>query len=381
MSNILRRPMFRRGGAVNSSGQGITSGLDTPKRGLVDEPGKYSQTLPQSSIDQAIGMYGDVSKAMPFEYEPELSLGDYLRIASRGMEIVGAPSEGSGLGGVLATASRPLAKLGMELGTGIDKRQALAKKTYQDRVGAVAKLAGGLEEEKIKANRTFAKKQNLELFESKMNERIESLTEKRDSYDEGSEDYLKLDRVIRAEIQNRNDGMQAILTGSKTQQEQKRELFNIFIKNADGDIDEAIKSFMSVFPNAEMDSIYSGFTAPVEKERKAPRLDNSTGGRVGMFAGGPMTGGTMEDEMAEELLQDEAKQLEILNKKNQKQQAMPLTYDQLRARLPRSIGDDIVRLLADNYDALGDFAAIQTQADVDNFNLKYQVNLVLPQEA
>ena len=128
-----------------------------------------------------------------------------------------------------------------------------------------------------------------------------------------------------------------------------------------------------------MDSIYSGFTAPVEKETKKPKL--ATGGRVGMFAGGPMTGGTMEDEMAEEVLQDEAKQLEALNKKNQKQQAQPLTYDQLRARLPRSIGDDIVRLLADNYDALGDFASIQTQADVDNFNLKYQVNLVLPQEA
>ena len=377
MSNILRRPMFRRGGAVNSSGQGITSGLDTPKRGLVDEPGKYSQP---SSIDQAISMYGDVSKAMPFDFKPELSMGDYLKIASRGMEILGAPSEGSGLGGVLATASKPLAKLGMELGTDIDKRQALAKKTYQDRVGAVAKLAGGLEEEKIKANRTFAKKQNLELFESKMNERIASLTEKRDSYDEGSEEYLKLDRVIRAETQNRNDGMQAILTGSKTQQEQKRELFNIFIKNADGDIDAAIASFMSVFPNAEMDSIYSGFTAPTgEGEKKKPKL--ATGGRVGMFAGGPMTGGTMEDEMAEEVLQDEAKQLETLNKKNQKQQAQPLTYDQLRARLPRSIGDDIIRLLADNYDALGDFASIQTQADVDNFNLKYQVNLVLPQEA
>ena len=100
-----------------------------------------------------------------------------------------------------------------------------------------------------------------------------------------------------------------------------------------------------------------------------------------MFAGGPMTGGTMEDEMAEEALQNETKQLEALNKKNQKQQAQPLTYDQLRTRLPRSIGDDIVRLLADNYDALGDFASIQTQADVDNFNLKYQVNLVLPQEA
>ena len=38
----LRRPMFRMGGSAN---EGITSGLDKPKRGLVDEPGKYSQTL------------------------------------------------------------------------------------------------------------------------------------------------------------------------------------------------------------------------------------------------------------------------------------------------------------------------------------------------
>ena len=378
MSNILRRPMFRRGGAVNSSGQGITSGLDTPKRGLVDEPGKYSQ--PESSIQQAINMYGDVGKAMPFDFKPELSMGDYLKIASAGAEILGAPSEGSGFGGVLATASKPLTKLGMTLGSDIDKRQLLAKKTYGDKVKNIASIAGGLEEEKIKANRTFAKKQNLELFESKMNERISSLTEKRDAFEKGTPEYLKLDRVIQAEVRNKNDGMQAILTGSKTQQEQKRDLFNIFIKNADGDIDAAIASFMSVFPNAEMDSIYSGFTAPtVEGKKKKPKL--ATGGRVGMYAGGPMTGGTMEDEMVEEALQDEAKQLELLQKKQEKQQAKPLSYEELRARLPQSIGNEIVRLLYENYDALGDFAQIQTQTDVDNFNLKYQVNLVLPQEA
>ena len=40
MNRILKRPMFRRGG---SAGTGITSGLDTPKRGLVDGPGMYSQ--------------------------------------------------------------------------------------------------------------------------------------------------------------------------------------------------------------------------------------------------------------------------------------------------------------------------------------------------
>ena len=41
MSRILRRPMFR-GGPVDSRGTGITSGLDKPKRGLVDEPGGYA---------------------------------------------------------------------------------------------------------------------------------------------------------------------------------------------------------------------------------------------------------------------------------------------------------------------------------------------------
>ena len=50
MSRILRRPMFR-GGRVDSRGTGIASGLgyagggsvNTPKRGLVDSPGRYSQ--------------------------------------------------------------------------------------------------------------------------------------------------------------------------------------------------------------------------------------------------------------------------------------------------------------------------------------------------
>ena len=60
---------------------------------------------------------------------------------------------------------------------------------------------------------------------------------------------------------------------------------------------------------------------------------------------------------------------------------MQVTYDQLRARLPKEIGDEIVNLLANSYEALADFASIATQADVDNFNSKYGVELVLPQEA
>jgi len=60
---------------------------------------------------------------------------------------------------------------------------------------------------------------------------------------------------------------------------------------------------------------------------------------------------------------------------------IPLSYNELRGRLPESIGDDIVQLLSTSYEALADFAEIRTQADVDNFNMRYQVQLVLPQEA
>ena len=62
-------------------------------------------------------------------------------------------------------------------------------------------------------------------------------------------------------------------------------------------------------------------------------------------------------------------------------QAPKIDFDTLRARLPKEIGDDIVRLIAQSPEALEDFATIATQQDVDQFNTKYSVNLVLPQEA
>ena len=58
-----------------------------------------------------------------------------------------------------------------------------------------------------------------------------------------------------------------------------------------------------------------------------------------------------------------------------------LSYEELRSRLPVEITDDIIRLMVSSAEALTDFAQIQTQQDVDNFNAKYGVNLVLPSEA
>ena len=58
-----------------------------------------------------------------------------------------------------------------------------------------------------------------------------------------------------------------------------------------------------------------------------------------------------------------------------------IDFDTLRARLPSTITDDIVRLIATSAEAMEDFATIQTQQDINNFNEKYGVELVLPAEA
>jgi len=88
------------------------------------------------------------------------------------------------------------------------------------------------------------------------------------------------------------------------------------------------------------------------------RSSNADGGRIGYNIGSP--GPMQETSPVEE---------------------NPISYDQLRSRLPEEITNDIVRLLSVSAEALEDFANISSQKDVDNFNKKYSVNLVLPSEA
>ena len=89
------------------------------------------------------------------------------------------------------------------------------------------------------------------------------------------------------------------------------------------------------------------------------------GGRIGYAQG----------EMVEEQV------TETMDKGPMAQSDNPISYDQLRSRLPAEITDDIVELMANSAEALEDFAMISSQQDVDLFNQKYSVNLVLPSEA
>ena len=92
-------------------------------------------------------------------------------------------------------------------------------------------------------------------------------------------------------------------------------------------------------------------------------------------------GGRAGYQMGGEVVEDVAMMSESANiAPTAPAQTQDLTYDELRARLPREITNDVVTLIATSKQALTDFANIQTQQDVDNFNQTYNVNLVLPQE-
>ena len=92
-----------------------------------------------------------------------------------------------------------------------------------------------------------------------------------------------------------------------------------------------------------------------KKTGKVPREGSAEGGRIGYQAGSMVEAPTRS---------------EVAN----------LDFSTLRARLPKEIGDDIVKLIADSGEALTDFANIRTQQDVDDFNQRYKVDLVLPAE-
>jgi len=98
-------------------------------------------------------------------------------------------------------------------------------------------------------------------------------------------------------------------------------------------------------------------------------LNLAEGGRVKRAFGTPDTGS------GEQIITTEA---QTIGAETAEKPVMKLDYAQLRDRLPAEITDDVVQLLANSEEALQEFAYIQTQNDVNAFNLKYGVNLIIP---
>jgi len=342
MSRILRRPMFR-GGKVSSYGTGIASGLG---RQGYDNGG------------EVFDMYESIKERIPVPEEQGLSTGDYLRIASAGLDILGRPAERGGFSGALAAASQPLAKLGVDLGSSIDARRQKQLQNREDLArtltGAQAEFAIG----KLKADKKTATEISLDVIDTYYNEQIANENKK------PNPDQNKIKELTEARDYSRLDVAQGGNKASKF-----RILNPATIEAAQDAVADALETQLGRDPTPEeLQAAVSQYLLNLVKSFDQGLSGLADGGRVNKANGG-MTE-MVEEDVTTETITEPARPM-----------PMEVTYDQLRARLPKEIGDEIVNLLANSYEALADFAAIATQADVDNFNTKYGVELVLPQEA
>ena len=366
MSRILRRPMFRGGRVAKAGG-----GLSQLRQGYAD--GR-----------EVMDIYSQIEEKIPMPEKRKrqgLTVGDYLRIASSGLEILGAPSEGSGFKGTLASASKPLASLGVDLGTSIDARDQKIDEDYQkaldDRTGLVTSLAGAQAEFDIGKMKAKGEK--------------EFIVEQIDSYWQPLID-AEPDENKKAELekQKRADTYNVIVLGEDVSDKYKilnnAEAYEIASDNARAELEAMINPETGTNWKRE-DQGYAEKIAQltnkylrIATQFLQPDLANKDGGRIGKANGGMMTEDVNVMEQTPTGMADvnvsatEPVPTASTNEIN-------ISYDQLRDRLPPEISDDIVLLLSQSYEAFADFAEIQTQADVNEFNIKYNVQLFLPQQS
>ena len=105
----------------------------------------------------------------------------------------------------------------------------------------------------------------------------------------------------------------------------------------------------------------------------------ATGGRVKLADGTEDPDTTTEDgTTTDDTVESTTTSADAGTPQTQLKPVVKLSFQELRSRLPKEITNDIVGMLASSEEALQDFAYIKTQQDVNNFNVKYGVNLVLP---
>jgi len=358
MSRVLRRPMFRGGGKIDSRGTGITSGLEDRKgfqNGGIDLGRVQSESEKLFELQKSMGLFDRPERKTLFG----LGAPEFLALAQRGFEFAGKDGDQT-LGQKFAgTAADTLGDIGAIKQT--QRKEDLEKDKLEKAIkaGNIETVYGQLGKEAIQKAKSegtgYQIEKKIELIGS-LNSEINAL-----------EDQIK-------------DATGDSKTQLQRQLDSKKDQLSVLVKEYDVVVSEFLKSTEGEFlfgdivaevkretnpkTNEDWETTDAGFYAEVMKrvrEALLPAgLNMKKGGRVEMQQGGMTTQTTQPTQQPETLA---------------------LSFADLRARLPQEITNDIVALVSQSNQALSDFANIRTQADVDNFNKKYGVNLVLPQEA
>ncbi len=368
MSRILRRPMFRGGRVEDKGDLKVVDKMGIAKLangGMAQRPGYDAGDIVKS--------YQETLEQLPMPEKRErrpLSTGDYLRIASSGLDILGAPSEGSGIGGALRSAAGPLSKLGVGLGESIDARALADEKAFKEalkersELGATLTGAGvELDIAKIKSKGQLeVKKEYLDkVYDVKRKGKTEAeLIEIEKAYQKDYELFIVKGFDL-SDLAKIGSGDEVQRRSYRAAEKELKSQINEKTGNkwTEDDVGYQLKliqlagSYVSLFAESVTGGYAEGGLAEVSDVNVATATPTG-----------------MTDVNVEQVTEDPASQ----------DQPVQISYDELRARLPKEIGDDIINLLANSYEALADFSQIQTQADIDTFNVKYGVELVLPQE-
>ncbi len=340
MNRTLKRPMFRRGGAA----EGITSGLDAPRQGY-RTPGLVDFFPTQQEFESAREMF-------PVYERPQ---GEALSrfLMSTGLDLLSRPPQGGLLSTVAQAAKEPTKQLFEDIDTDRATKFATDADLFKTLITAKGEALSGMGDTAsrgVKLQIADDIENTMDIIfklENKKNTTPNKFTE---------EDQLLLDKKKNrfSNLTRKDEVASSLLTDEKYTQRIMRKIKDnlLELKQEDGvtprysdDDDPKLLEDMFFY--------YNEFF----REGKFPEF-KATGGRVGYQMGGDVNMGQMP-------ATEEPK----------------IDYSTLRARLPKQISDDVVRLIAASPEALEDFATIATQSDVDMFNQKYSVNLVLPQEA
>jgi hypothetical protein len=378
--------MFRIGG----SAEGITSGLDQTKltasrpmykRGRVVNPGGYQG---DDEIDRALKSMEDerVQKFIRGERRPQWP----QFLTSMGLDLLTRPKAGNIFQQVGASAKDPYAEMMAtrgERGAREDKLSAAlfgdllnieAKKSLQR-----AKIAGEKEVAQIEAGDVTAKDYAV-LAEDRL--LADLLSQKREKRREISEASVSVGAVEGV------PGKIGPVPGAPVN-EQHLENLQDDLADLQLRINERVgpNPVFDMITESVMDDIYDAQATKLGEDADPTEILQATldaiskmkityneGGRVGY----QNAGAVMPDAMPRAV--PAAMQTPRPTDQGQDDTVQDLSFEELRARLPEEITNDIVKLLSESKQALVDFANIRTQQDVNAFNQKYGVTLVVPQE-
>ena len=371
--NLYKRPMFRKGGSAEG---GITSGLQAPRQGYSTAGDVQKLDMNQNMSDfLKNATIGEMKAAADQMYTPKerpnyakRRLGDLM--IDFGIDIASRTPTGSGISGAISTAlaaaKDPFERFKASRGNEELLMQQQAENLDERRAGMFTSLIKGQSDilaEKSGSGRFRDQEAAIEL--RRIIPRLTELKEKRKNETLGQGENIELLQLQEEfNLFRKKDVGQELLVDIYVKGKGDRYLPNKIeeLYKEDLRLGENRKYKSSSDPQLETDALDA-----IKKEIQELTASYASGGRAG-YANG-------------EMVKEQVTETETMNPGPMAQSDNPISYDQLRARLPAEITDDIVELMANSAEALEDFAMISSQQDVDLFNQKYSVNLVLPSEA